>query len=117
MPEPTLRCGLAGTKAKVEAMEGTVHRTAADIGPMIAAAGLPERVARTVPGRVQRRWPRSRDGCTPGHHRRCTSTRWGPSTASWTWSGPVPPSRYSGSTRCGPAAWPPARAWSSPPTA
>jgi hypothetical protein len=42
---PTLRCGLAGTKAKVEAMEGTVHRTAADIGSMIAAAGLPERVA------------------------------------------------------------------------
>ncbi len=43
--DPTLRCGLAGTKAKVDAMEDAVHRTAADIGLMIAAADLPERVA------------------------------------------------------------------------
>ena len=43
--KPTLRCGLAGTKARVVAADGTVHRTAADIQSMIAAAGLPERVA------------------------------------------------------------------------
>lgn len=67
--EPVLRCGLAATRARVDAPESGVVRTAADITALVEAAHLPERLTRRavatfralaeVEGRLHRRPPES----------------------------------------------------------